>query len=85
MDSCAQQLTTKSQAAPLLPTQAVTYERVALLPAMVRRWDGEVVCRVPGSGETVPLGRMLIHIAFHLHFTPLAFAGKPAVSSVWVA
>ena len=67
LDSCAQQLTPKTQRAPLLPTQAVAYEGVTLLPAIVRRRDGEGVCRVPGSGKTVPLGRMRIHIAFLLH------------------
>ena len=66
-DSCAQQLTPKTQAAPLLPRGTLGYEGVALLPAMVRRRDGEVVCPVPGCGKTVPLGRMRIHTAFHLH------------------
>ena len=86
LDSCAQQLTPRTQAAPLLPRGIVAYEGVALLPAMVRRRDGEVVCRVPGCGKTLPLGRMRIHIAFHLHSETLhplavAFAGSPAVSS----
>ena len=67
LDSCAQQLTPKTQAAPLLPKQAVAYDGVTLLPAMVRRRDGEVVCRVPGCGKTVPMGRMRIHIAFRMH------------------
>ena len=67
LDSFAQQLTPKTQATPLLPRQTVAYERVTLLPAMVRRRDGEVVCRVLRCGNTVPLGRMRIHIAFHLH------------------
>ena len=67
LDSCAQQLTPKTQAAPLLPRQAVAYEGVTLLPAMVRRRAGEVVCRVPGCGKTIPLGRIRIHIVFHLH------------------
>ena len=67
LDSCAQQLTPKTQAPPLLPRPTVAYEGVTLLPAMVRRRDGEVVCRVPGCGKTVPLRSMRIHIAFHLH------------------
>ena len=63
----SQQLTPKTQAAPLLPGQVVAYEGVTLLPALVRRRDGEVGCRVLGCGITVPMGRMRIHIAFHLH------------------
>ena len=54
VDSCARQLTLKTQAAPLLPRQAVAYEGVTLLRAMVGRRDGEVVCRVPSCGKTVP-------------------------------
>ena len=65
-DSCAQQLTPQTQVAPLLPRQAVAYEGVTLLPAMVRRQDGNVVCHVPGCGKTIPVARMRIHIAFHL-------------------
>ena len=80
--SCAQQLTPRTQAAPLLPRGTVAYDGVALLPAMVRRRDGEVVCRVPGCGKTVPLGRMRIHMAFHLHSETLhppccGFCGLP--------
>ena len=67
LDSCVQQLIPKTQAAPLLPTHAVTYEGVTMRRAMVRRQDGEIVCRVLGCGKTVPLGRMPIHIAFQLH------------------
>ena len=82
LDSCAQQLTPKTQAAPLLPRGTVAYEGVALLPAMVRRRDGEVLCRVPGCGKTVLLGRMRMHIAFHLHAETLhppccGFCGLP--------
>ena len=82
LDSCAQQITPRTQAAPLLPRGTIAYEGVALLPAMVRRQDGEVVCRVPGCGKTVPLGRMRIHIAFHLHAETLhppcwGFCGLP--------
>ena len=82
LDSCAQQLTPRTQAAPLLPRGTVAYEGVALLPAMVRRRDGEVVCRVPSCGKTIPLGRMRIHIAFHLHSETLhppccGFCGLP--------
>ena len=90
LSSCAQQLTPKIQAAPLLPREAVAYEGVTPLPAMVRRRDGEVVCRVPGCGKTAPLGRMRIHIAFHVHSATQHppcrdFAGKPATSPVCVA
>ena len=67
LDSCAQQLTPKTQAAPRLPRPSVAYEAVTLLPALVLRRDGVVVCHVPGSGKTIPPGRMRIHIAFHLH------------------
>ena len=82
LDSCAQQLTPRTQAAPLLPRGTVAYEGVTLLPAMVCRRDGEVVCRVPGCGKIVPLGRMRIHIAFHLHSETLhppccGFCGLP--------
>ena len=62
-----QQLIPKTQAAAVLPREAIAYEGVTLPPAMVRRRDGEVVCRVPGCGKTVPLERMQIHIAFHRH------------------
>ena len=79
LDSCAPQLTPKTQAAPLVPRGIVAYEGVTLLPAMVRRRDGEVVRRVPGCPKTVPLGRMRIHIAFHLHaetlHPPCGFCG----------
>ena len=51
----------------MLPREATAYEGVTLLPAMVRRRDGEVVCLVPGCGKKVPSGRMWIPIAFHLH------------------
>ena len=51
----------------MLPREATAYEGVTLLPAMVRRRDGEVVCRVPGCGKRVRMERMRIHIAFHLH------------------
>ena len=67
LDSCAQQLPPKTQAAPKVPRQAVAYEGVTLLPAMVRRRDVEAVCRVYSCPKTVPLGGMRIHIAFHLH------------------
>ena len=41
LDCCPQQLTPRTQAAPLLPRGTVAYEGVALLPAMVRAgWGG---------------------------------------------
>ena len=43
-DRCAQQLVPKTLAATVLPREATAYEGVTLLPAMVRRQDGEVVC-----------------------------------------
>ena len=67
LDGCAQQLTPKTQAAPLLPRHVVAYEGVTLLPTMFRRRDGEVVCRVPGCGKTAAPGIMRIHIAFLVH------------------
>ena len=81
LDSFAQQLTPKTQAAPLVPRQAVAYEGVTLLPAMVCRRDLEVVCCVLGCGKTVPLGRIWIDIAFHVHSAKLhppcrGFCGK---------
>ena len=90
LDSCAHQLGPKTQAAPLLPRHAVAYEGFTVLPAMVRRRDGEVVCRVAGCGKTIPLGRMRVHILFHLHSATLhppccGFCGEPAMSSVCVA
>ena len=66
LDSCALQLSPKTQAAPMLPRDATAYEGLTLQPTMVRRRDGELVCRVPGCGKTVPLGRMHICIAFQL-------------------
>ena len=71
LDSCAQKLTPKPQAAPLLPRQAVAYEGVTLLPSMVRRRDWEVVCRVLCCGKTIPMPRMRIHIVFHVHSATL--------------
>ena len=85
LDICTQQPICKTQAAAVLPREATTYEGFTMLRTMVCRRDGEVVCRVLGCGKTMPLGRMRIHIAFHLHSEKLlppccGFGGIPAVS-----
>ena len=90
LDSCAQQLTPNTQAAPLLPRQVVAYEGVTLLPAMVcmRMWrlcaSSQVVGRQyrwGGCGFTLRI------TCTQQHSTPLLvnFPRKPVVSSVCVA